>query len=125
MSNETRIIVCGGRDFDYTDYLFYKLNDTLRQYSNVTLVTGAARGADQLAEYYAERNDIPIKVFPADWSNRGPGAGYIRNHEMLKYAQKEYAVLIAFWDGKSRGTQHMIDIAIKAGVDVHIFPYKK
>lgn len=122
--DEVRMIVCGGRDFSYTDYLFTKLDSLLQDYSNVTLVAGAARGADKLAERYAEKRNIPIKVFPADWANKGPGAGYARNAEMLKYAQEAYAVVVAFWNGESHGTKHMIDLATKAGVDVHIYPYR-
>ena len=69
------------------------------------IVSGAARGADILGERYGIEHNIPIKRFPADWGKYGKGAGFIRNEQMGNYAD----YLIAFWDGKSRGTFHMIE----------------
>lgn len=37
---------------------------------------------------------------------------------MLKYAEEDKGALVAFWDGKSKGTKHMIDIATKAKLKV-------
>ncbi len=88
---------------------------------NITeVVSGMARGADMLGEEYANVNNLPVKRFPADWSKYGKSAGYKRNQEMAKYAD----ALIAIWDGQSRGTGHMIDIATEAGLKVHVFRYK-
>ena len=39
---------------------------------------------------------------------------------MAKYASETYGILIAFWDGKSRGTKNMIDTAKKHGLEIHI-----
>ena len=60
--------------------------------------------------------NYPIKRFPADWENLGRGAGYVRNVQMAFYAD----ALIAFWDGESRGTKHMIDIAKEKGLMVRV-----
>lgn len=84
---------------------------------NVTeVVSGGARGVDALGEAWARKNGIPVKLFPADWKKHGRSAGMIRNAEMAEYAYG----LIAIWDGKSRGTLHMISCANKRGNDVHI-----
>ena len=74
------------------------------------VVSGGARGVDKLGEIWAVKNDIPIRLFPANWKEHGRSAGYIRNKEMANYAD----ALIALWDGKSAGTRHMVDLAIKA-----------
>ena len=98
-----RIIVAGGRDFNnykiLNKVLSYKINP---QYD--TIISGKARGADSLGAEWAYKNGIPIKYFPAHWEIYGKGAGFIRNTEMGEYAD----MLIAFWDGKSKGTAHMI-----------------
>lgn len=69
------------------------------------VVSGGARGADQHGEFWAEYYDIPIRHFPAQWDKHGKSAGFCRNAEMGEYAD----ALLAFWDGQSRGTKHMIE----------------
>ena len=71
------------------------------------VVSGGARGADSIGEMWAEWNFIPVKLFPAEWQRHGRSAGYRRNVDMADYAD----ALIAFWDGESVGTKHMIDTA--------------
>lgn len=63
--------------------------------------------------------------FPANWAAFGKRAGYIRNEQMAKYAVEDGScgMLIAFWDGKSRGTKHMIDLANKHGLKVHVVSF--
>lgn len=81
------------------------------------VVSGTARGADQLGEWWAELHNIPVKKFPAKWHEFGKSAGYRRNAEMAEYAD----ALIAIWDGESRGTEHMINLANKAGLSVRVY----
>lgn len=115
-----KVIVAGSRDFD----IFSKVEDTLMMYfkehklhrADVEIVSGAARGADRLGEQFAIKYGLKLTKFPADWDKYGKSAGYRRNAEMAKYAD----VLFAFWDGKSKGTQHMINLAKDANLDVHI-----
>ena len=80
------------------------------------VVSGTARGVDRLGEQWAEKNNIPVKKFPANWDKHGKRAGYLRNAEMAEYAD----ALVAFWDGESRGTEHMINLAKKAGLVVYV-----
>lgn len=68
------------------------------------LVSGASGNVDLAGEEWARGNGIPIKRFPADWDKHGKAAGPIRNREMAEYAD----VLIAIWDGKTKGTANMI-----------------
>jgi hypothetical protein len=73
----------------------------------ITIVHGGARGVDREAGMCAKELGMKVDVFPADWSQHGKSAGYIRNKEMIRTC----CCLIAFWDGTSRGTKHAIDIA--------------
>ena len=68
------------------------------------IVSGGDEGADTLAELYADRNGIKTKIIKPDWKKHGKQAGFIRNAEIVK----ESDVIIAFWDGQSRGTQDSI-----------------
>lgn len=80
-----------------------------------TIVTGGARGVDTIAHEAAKSfwPDVDHEVFRADWRRWGPAAGQIRNQEMLNAGANR---VIAFWDGHSRGTAHMLNIAAAAGV---------
>jgi len=128
---ELRIIVAGSRDF--RDYQL--LSDTIMEFltdkddidivdnpSQVKFISGTARGADVLGEQFAYTWGYDVIRFPADWNNLGRRAGYIRNEEMAKFACENgnQGMLIAFWDGKSKGTKHMIDLANKYGLEVHV-----
>lgn len=118
-----RVIIAGSRTF--TDWKMFqeKVKEILSNYTDIEIVSGHARGADTMGEWYAQNNNIPLKVFPAQWDTYGKRAGYLRNQQMLDYANEETPVLIAFWDGSSRGTKMMIDIAQRAEAEVHIVRY--
>lgn len=126
---ELRVIIAGSRDFDDFPKLMNSCIDILHEISaqnddldKIRIVSGTARGADLLGEQYAKISGYELSRFPADWDGLGKRAGYVRNAEMAKYAMAEgnYGVLIAFWDGKSKGTKHMINLAEKNGLEVHI-----
>ncbi len=80
------------------------------------VVSGTARGADRLGEIWAQMQGIPVVQFPADWNRYGKKAGYLRNIEMADHAE----ALIALWDGESRGTKHMIEIATRKRLEVFV-----
>lgn len=114
-----KVIIAGGRCFDDYEQLCCFCDDVLRNQINIEIVSGGARGADALGEKYALERDYNVIRFPAAWSKFGKSAGVIRNAEMANYA----AILIAFWDGKSRGTRSMINLAKKEGLQVHVHHY--
>ena len=122
------IIIAGSRDF--TDYKVVKssLKNFLisKQTSDKpTIICGMARGADMLGYRLAKEFKLPLKEFPANWDVYQKRAGYIRNEQMAKYAQEHgNGVLLAFWDGKSKGTKHMIDLAKKYNLEIHIFNFE-
>ena len=116
-----RVIIAGGRDFDDYELLRSRMDDLLNyKKDGITVVCGEARGADSLGRRYAEERGYQIASFPADWSKYHKQAGYIRNVEMANNAD----ALAAFWDGKSRGTKHMIETARKFGLQVKIIHYE-
>lgn len=121
---ETRLIICGGRDFSDYDLFTEKLNRLMAYYENILIISGHASGADTFAEQYAGEHNIPIKVFRAEWKKYGRAAGPIRNRSMLEFAKEGTPVVAAFWDGKSRGTGNMINMAKTAGVECHIYNYE-
>jgi hypothetical protein len=107
-----KTIIAGSRGV--TNYQFVKAFLDSTELKITEVVSGGARGADKLGEQWAAENGVPLKIFPAQWSIYGKGAGYIRNREMAQYAD----ALIAFWDGKSKGTANMINEAKKQGLTV-------
>lgn len=117
-----RVIVCGGRDYDDRDRCFEVLNELFPDKA-IEIVSGHAVGADSFGEAYANENGIKLTVFKPDWKQYGRAAGPIRNKSMLDYATEETPVVVAFWDGKSKGTKNMINLAEKVGAEVHIVSY--
>lgn len=112
-----RFIIAGSRHIDDYESISYYCNKYI--ILDVTeVVSGTARGVDALGERWAQENNIPVKRFPAKWDEYGKQAGMIRNAQMAGYADG----LIAFWDGKSRGTRHMIDVAVEKGLKVLVVP---
>lgn len=115
-----KVIVAGSRTFNHPRLLDKVLNQyRLFQFNFSELIHGGARGADTLAMLWAEEKEIPVRCFPADWDKYGKKAGYIRNKQMAEYGE----VLIAFWDGESKGTRMMIELAKKQGVSTIIVKY--
>ena len=124
--NEFKLIVAGGRDFlDYTllsHELMHLVIGPLAPYKDhdVSIVSGMARGADALGAKFARANGVQLYEFPADWDKHGKRAGFMRNEQMGNFADG----LVAFWDGKSKGTKHMIDfMQCSVAKPVHIVHY--
>jgi hypothetical protein len=110
-----RTIIAGSRDF-----VNYDLMNSMMDQVDIWItevLSGGARGADKLGERWAVHNDIPYELWLADWEKHGKSAGPIRNRQMAQNAE----ALIAFWDGRSRGTKHMINTARKLGLEVRVF----
>ncbi len=119
-----KVVVAGGRDFDNYEFLSSKLDDIFESIPDfkehqITIVSGMAKGADTLSIRYADEHKLTKILFPANWKKYPRIAGFLRNEDMLNIATH----LIAFWDNKSSGTKHMIEIAQKKGIPVWIFNY--
>jgi len=116
-----RLIIAGGRDFNNYELLKKKLDLILinKVGEDIEIVSGKARGADSLGERYAKEKGYSVKEFPAKWNEYGKRAGYLRNEEMALYATH----CVCFWDGESKGTKHMIDLAKKQNLNLRIVRY--
>lgn len=117
-----RVIIAGTRSFNNYEQLRDSCNSLLSEKQRthtVVVISGTARGADQMGERYARERGFQLRRFPADWEQYGKSAGYIRNADMANNAD----ALIAFWDGQSKGTLNMIETAKKKGLAVRIIEY--
>jgi hypothetical protein len=114
-----KVAIIGSRSFTDYELLKEKCDTILSNSRSVTVVSGGARGTDRLAERYAEEKNIPVEVYKADWDLHGRSAGMKRNLTMLKACTH----VIAFWDGKSPGTLHMIDKANNLGKQLRIIRF--
>ena len=114
-----KVIIAGSRDFSDIELMEKKCDIILKDKLNVEVVSGTCRGADKLGELYAKKRGYTVKQFEAKWAEFGKSAGYLRNTKMAEYAN----ALIAFWDGESKGTKHMIDRATKMGLQVRVIGY--
>jgi hypothetical protein len=85
------------------------------------VVSGGARGGDEAGQRWAARHGVPVVIHKANWNLPGGGidrgAGHKRN---VKMAERSDA-LIAIWDGKSPGTNHMIQAALARGLRVYVY----
>jgi hypothetical protein len=98
-----RVVIAGSRkikDYDFVEFAIKKANIHISE-----VVSGGANGVDSLGEEWAQKHDVKIKKFPADWDTHGKSAGPIRNAEMADYC---HAAIIV-WDGTSQGTFNMIE----------------
>lgn len=106
-----RVAVIGSRNikaFDLSKYLPEGTDE---------LVSGGARGVDTVAREYARSAGLPITEFLPEYDKYGKGAPLVRNVSIIEYAD----IVLAFWDGKSRGTRFVIDKCKKLGKEVRIF----
>jgi len=98
-----RIGIIGSRGFN--DYELVKT--VMNEYEGVeVVVSGGARGADMLGERWANENGIKTLIFKPDWDKYGKSAGFIRNKDIVRNSD----LIIAFWDGQSKGTKSSIDL---------------
>ena len=109
-----RVLVTGGRDFEDRALLVEALDRLHQERGVTTLIHGAAEGADALAGEWARARGVEELACPADWRRYRRAAGPIRNQQIL--VEQKPDLVVAFPGGI--GTDHMIAIAEKAGVEV-------
>lgn len=114
-----KVIVAGTRTFDNYNLLKRKLDYYLSDRTAVEIVSGGARGADSLGEKYAREKGFAVKVFAANWDKYGKSAGPRRNKDMAEYAD----ALVLFWDGVSRGSASMLELAREYNLLVRVVRY--
>lgn len=112
-----RLAIVGGRTFND----IHKLNEIMSKLSPPdTIISGGAIGADTVAANYARENNIELVEFLPDWKKYGRAAGMIRNKTIIDSAD----AVLAFWDGKSKGTKNSIALARKRKIPLWIEIYE-
>lgn len=102
-----RVAIVGSRDYPAPEAVRRFVADLAAKYPEAIVVSGAARGVDSIAASAARAHSLEVIEFPADWAGRGKRAGFERNVKIIEAADR----VVAFWDGKSRGTRHSVDLA--------------
>lgn len=110
-----KVIIAGSRTI--TDYNIVKSAILESGFKIDEIVCGLARGVDLAGKQFGTENNIPVREFIPDWGRFGKSAGYRRNEEMAKYVGKN-GYLILIWDGKSRGSTHMKNLAMQYGLTI-------
>lgn len=112
----TRVVVAGSRSFGQDAYS--DVEDAIEDsgFDPDVIVSGGAKGVDELGEQYGKNNAIPIHIIPADWETHGKSAGHKRNADMAEYGD----ALVAVWDGDSPGTKSMISKMHATGKPVYV-----
>jgi predicted Rossmann fold nucleotide-binding protein DprA/Smf involved in DNA uptake len=113
-----RVIIAGSRGFNDYETLYTNCEEAIHKdpSEEIVIISGGAKGADKLGESYAKSKGYKLEIYPANWDAFGKSAGYKRNEQMAEKAD----CLIAFWDGTSKGTKHMIDIARRKKLRIFI-----
>lgn len=117
-----KVIIAGSRTITDENEVVQAIVDSGFMITEV--ISGGARGVDQIGEKWATMMDIPITKFIPDWERLGKRAGHVRNNDMALYAAPSGG-LILVWDGKSRGSANMLQNAATYGLRVHerVVPY--
>jgi hypothetical protein len=107
-----KIVICGSRSWTNEEKIYRVLKEIRHPRE---IVHGGAQGADTLAGRVAMGLGFVVTEMPADWTKWGKAAGFKRNIAMLDL---EPELVIAFWDGKSKGTRHTMQEAGLRGIPV-------
>lgn len=109
------VAIIGSRTFN--DYNIIK-DEFLKITNNIIvskIISGGALGADKIGEKIALEFNIPITIFKPDWS-LGKHAGFLRNSDIVINSD----IIIAFWNGISKGTHDSIKKAKKLKKELYI-----
>ena len=110
-----KVAIIGSRSLQPEDFTEYLPEDT------TVIISGGARGVDSAARAYALRRHIPYIEFRPDYKMYGSFAPLMRNLEIIRAAD----LVLAFWDGQSRGTMHVISSCRKEKIPCRVFMPKR
>lgn len=106
-----KVAVIGSRGLSVSDLGRYLPENSTE------IVSGGAKGVDTSAREYALSHGIKLTEFLPEYTRFGRSAPLKRNITIIEYSD----IVIAFWDGKSRGTKFVIDNCRKLGVEVRVY----
>lgn len=110
-----KLAIVGSRGIDDQMLFVHGLAEALADMKDPffdEIVSGGARGVDAMAKRYAELHGYTYTEFPADWNRHGKKAAFLRNRDIVQYADH----VLAIWDKESRGTAMVIDLCKRLGV---------
>ena len=119
MRENKYVLIAGCRDYNnYAEAKRYinRCIAEIRKRYKITVISGGARGTDNLGELYAIENGFDVKKYLPGWERYGKSAGPLRNKIMVDKAD----FIICFWNGKSRGTASTVKYAVKTGKPLRI-----
>ena len=112
-----RIAVIGSRDLHGKEEYWYAKICANIPLNCTEIVSGGAEGIDSLARRYAKEHKLLLKEFFPDYGRYGKSAAFVRNSSVVEYAH----IVLAFWDGKSRGTADTVLKCYQANKLVEIY----
>lgn len=115
-----RVLICGDRNWADATAVIHALAEVQQAEGVEVVIEGEATGADTLGKNAAFQLGIPVQAYPADWRKNGRSAGPLRNAQMLNDGKPTLVLAFHPFIENSKGTRHMIEIAMKAGVPVKI-----
>lgn len=112
------VLICGDRNWSNKDVIKRELLPLKEHNPNITIVTGACKGADLLSEEIAKQLGFQVKSYPANWTKYNRAAGPIRNQQMID--ENNVDLVLAFHSDieNSKGTKDMINRAKKKNIPV-------
>lgn len=110
-----RCIIAGTRTIQDYKLVTKAITDSGWQSEITEVVCGGAKGVDTLGQTWAIENGIKVIMFFPNWREYGQRAGPMRNEEMAKYAD----AAIVIWDGRSRGSQSMLNLAKRHNLRIY------
>jgi len=111
-----RVAIVGSRIFENYPLLEREVKKIIRPNEIEKIVSGGAKGADSLAEKFADKYGIEKQIFIPEWNRYGNRAGFVRNKKIVENAD----IVIAFWNGKSSGTENTIETARFFHKELHV-----
>lgn len=110
-----KVAVIGSRRLQITN-----LEDYLPE-NTTEIVSGGAWGVDASAREYALRHGLKLTEYLPEYSRYGRGAPLKRNIAIIESAD----LVLAFWDGSSRGTKYVIDNCKKRNIPIQVYLLEK
>ena len=106
-----KIAIVGSREPGNINFA-KELEKRINIQSGDTIISGGAKGIDSLAAEYATAHGFELVEIRPNYAKNGRGATFIRNREIVDNAD----IIVAFWNGTSKGTKYTIDYADKKGI---------
>jgi GDP-D-mannose dehydratase len=117
-----KVLICGSRDWDSFESILEQIMLLYQKYGDdFVVIEGEAKGADSIARTCAEKFDIEVEKYPANWDKYGRAAGPVRNKQMLVEGQPDLVLAFSKNLSTSKGTKNMVDQAREAGVEVRVY----